>query len=102
MAGGRRVGWTGAGGLGVSVPGADDAEWHRWWDRAAWSPWVSLGGVPAGNTIGDVPYYRQVYELSCEEASLQMALAHQGIGVSQGQELNEMGIDWRRAYSSGG
>ena len=31
-----------------------------------------------------------------------MALAHQGIGVSQGQVLQDEGIDWRRSYYSGG
>ena len=50
------------------------------------------------NIIGDVPYYRQVHELSCEEAALQMALAHEGIYASQDQELNDLVIDWRHSY----
>jgi uncharacterized protein YvpB len=50
------------------------------------------------NVIGDVPYYRQVYSLSCEAAALEMALGHQGIAVDQTRELNDMNIDWRPAY----
>ncbi len=52
--------------------------------------------------IGNVTYYRQVYELSCEEAALQMALSHESIYPSQAQELNDIGIDYRAGYYSGG
>ena len=53
------------------------------------------------HTIGNVTYFRQVYELSCEEASLQMALSHEGIYPTQAQELNDIGIDYRSGYYSG-
>jgi len=53
---------------------------------------------PTSNVIGNVPYYRQVYSLSCEAAALQMALAHEGINVDQTRQLNDMGIDYRSAY----
>jgi len=42
-----------------------------------------------------VPLYRQIYGLDCEAAALQMALAHEGIRVSQGALLDAMQIDWR-------
>ena len=54
------------------------------------------------HTIGNVTYYRQVYVQSCEEAALQMALSHEGISPTQTQELNDMGIDYRSGYYSGG
>ncbi len=54
------------------------------------------------HTIGNVTYYRQVYVQSCEEASLQMALSHEGISPTQAQELNDIGIDYRTGYYSGG
>lgn len=53
---------------------------------------------PTSNTITDVPYYRQVYALSCEAAALQMVLAHENINVDQTRELQDMGIDFRGAY----
>jgi uncharacterized protein YvpB len=53
---------------------------------------------PDSNVIGDVPWIRQQYSLSCEAASLQMALAHEGIAITQDQALNDMGIDGRSAY----
>lgn len=63
---------------------------------------ASGGGVLAAGTrvIGNVPLVRQDYALSCEAAALQMALAHEGIRVSQTQELGEMGID--RAHPGAG
>jgi uncharacterized protein YvpB len=48
--------------------------------------------------ISDVPFYKQVYELSCEEAALQMALAHAHIYKTQAQELADEGNDPRAGY----
>jgi len=42
-----------------------------------------------------VPAYPQDYALSCEEAALQMALAYEGIGATQTQILDTIGIDYR-------
>ena len=39
-----------------------------------------------------VPYFRQAYALSCEEASLRMALAYRGINVSDLAILNQSDI----------
>ncbi len=52
---------------------------------------------PTSRTL-DVPFFHQRYPLSCEEAALRMALAYQGIGVTEEQILSTMGIDYRSAY----
>lgn len=46
----------------------------------------------------DVPIYYQVYTLSCEEASLRMALASEGIDVTDAQVLEIIGTDPTSAY----
>jgi hypothetical protein len=58
--------------------------------------------LPRYNVIGDVTYHRQEYELSCEEAAIQMALSHEHLYPTQTQELNDIGIDWRNAYFDAG
>ncbi|MFN2462597.1 MAG: C39 family peptidase [Candidatus Dormibacteria bacterium] len=50
---------------------------------------------PPGAFILDVPYFAQIYSLSCEEASLQMALAYEGITTNQDAILNTIGVDSR-------
>jgi uncharacterized protein YvpB len=74
---------------------------------AGFAPGVALSPgssvtVPAAAQAGsrtlNVPYYHQAHSLSCEEASLRMALASRGVNVSEDQILNDIGIDWRRAY----
>ena len=50
------------------------------------------------HVIGGVPMIYQNHPLSCEEASTSMALAHQGIRVSQDQILAEVGADLRPMY----
>jgi uncharacterized protein YvpB len=103
----------GPGQLDVAVRGNDNALWHNQFGSPGWRGWQLLGGTlssapaatawtAASNVMGAVPYHHQDYELSCEEASLQMAIAHQGVYVSQGQELADIGIDWRAGYYSGG
>lgn len=71
-------------------------------NAAGTGPAATAPGVrpqpPDANVIGDVPWIRQQYSLSCEAAALQMALAHEGISISQDQALNDMGIDRRAAY----
>ncbi|MEI6237371.1 MAG: Ig-like domain-containing protein [Candidatus Saccharibacteria bacterium] len=47
-----------------------------------------------------VPYYRQAYALSCEEASLRMALAYRGINVSDYDILTQVGYSPRPRDSS--
>jgi uncharacterized protein YvpB len=44
-----------------------------------------------------VPWYQQAYELSCEEASLRMALAHESISTTDAIIINIIGIDTRSA-----
>jgi uncharacterized protein YvpB len=56
---------------------------------------------PDANVIYDVPWIRQQYSLSCEAASIQMALAHEGISITQDQALSDMGADLRAAYRDG-
>jgi uncharacterized protein YvpB len=53
---------------------------------------------PAGAIVDNVPFYKQVYSLSCEEAALQMALAYYGVNVSQDQVLAQIGVDRRAPY----
>jgi uncharacterized protein YvpB len=40
----------------------------------------------------EVPLIKQIYSLSCEAASLEMALKYQGIDVSQDQLLEQIGV----------
>lgn len=56
--------------------------------------------IAAGATTRtlDVPWYRQAYGLSCEEASLRMALAHQGIATTDAAILDIIGTDERPPY----
>jgi uncharacterized protein YvpB len=86
-----------AGQLDVFAQGTDLGVWMRHCE-GPWDGWRGLALAPSSNALRDAPYYRQVYELSCEEAALQMALGYEGFNVSQGQELNDIGIDWRAAY----
>src|SRR5947207_921932 len=51
--------------------------------------------------IGGVPMIFQNRPLSCEEAATSMALAHQGIHVSQDRILAEIGADRRAMYVDG-
>jgi uncharacterized protein YvpB len=57
---------------------------------------------PAGAIIDNVPFYRQIYSLSCEAASLQMALAYYGINASQDTILGFFGVDRTPPYYDGG
>lgn len=88
--------------------GPDDQLWKRRFS-GVWGTWEKLDGqltaapsatawAAATNVIPNVPYIPQVHNLSCEAAALQMALAHQGIDVSQDQVLDAAGIDWRPAF----
>jgi len=47
--------------------------------------------LPA-SAILDIPLVKQIYNLSCEAATLQMALKYYGIGTSQDQLLADFGI----------
>ena len=51
--------------------------------------------------VHGVPLIFQNHPLSCEEAATSMALAHQGIYVSQDQILHEIGADTRPMYVDG-
>lgn len=104
----------GPGQLSALVRGPDNGLWSLQYGSNGWTrSWRSVGGQLASgpsagiftaatsNTIPSVPYDQQQYELSCEEASFQMALAHQNISVSQAQELADEGVDSRAGYFSG-
>jgi len=80
------------------VRGVDHAIWRADWNGAAWTGWTTMGEAPTAIVLPEVPYFRQQYELSCEEAALQMALGHDLIGVTQLQVLNDVGVDLRAAY----
>lgn len=56
---------------------------------------------PRSRTLS-VPWYHQEYELSCEAASLRMALAHEGIATTDTAILDIIGIDRRRAFFENG
>jgi uncharacterized protein YvpB len=48
---------------------------------------------PPGSVILNVPFFAQIYSLSCEEAALQMALAYEGINQNQDAILGAIGVD---------
>lgn len=52
----------------------------------------------SGSRSLKVPWYHQAFELSCEEASLRMALASEGIATTDSAILNIIGNDLRPAY----
>jgi uncharacterized protein YvpB len=90
---------AGAGTFHFGVWALDQQSGARYDSWAAIPYWLK----PSSWVIPNVPYIRQYRSLDCEAASLQMALAHESIGVSQDQELNDMGIDWSKAwYDSNG
>jgi uncharacterized protein YvpB len=49
--------------------------------------------VPAGAIDYGVPFYKQIYSLSCESAALQMALAYYGANTNQDTILGIIGVD---------
>jgi uncharacterized protein YvpB len=51
----------------------------------------------AGSRVLDVPWYHQAFELSCESASLRMALASEGIATTDQAILDIVGADLSRA-----
>jgi uncharacterized protein YvpB len=55
-----------------------------------------------GSRILNVPWYHQAYELSCESASLRMALAYEGIATTDDAILDIVGADLRPATFVGG
>ncbi|PZR70852.1 MAG: hypothetical protein DLM66_02445 [Candidatus Dormiibacter spiritus] len=101
-------GWGGLHAVGAAPALAAGASWPGW--DIAHAAAGSGGGagsrhvepppppLPRRNIIPGITYHHQEYELSCEEAAIQMALTREGINVSQTQVLNDVGIDWRRAY----
>jgi uncharacterized protein YvpB len=48
---------------------------------------------PPGSVVLNVPFYAQIYSLSCEEAALQMVLGFEGIQTNQDAILNTIGVD---------
>lgn len=57
--------------------------------------------VPQAITLS-VPWYHQDFELSCEEAALRMALAHEGISTTDATILGIIGTDTRPAFYENG
>ena len=51
----------------------------------------------AGSRVLNVPWYHQAFELSCESASLRMALGYEGIATSDQAILDIVGADLSRA-----
>ncbi|MHB8508024.1 MAG: C39 family peptidase [Candidatus Dormibacteria bacterium] len=87
-----------------SAPSVPASAYWSGWDIARGS--AGAGSGSGGRTITDrvlgVPYDRQGYNLSCEEAALQMAMAYRGISSTQTDILTNIGIDYRPAYRDGG
>jgi uncharacterized protein YvpB len=54
----------------------------------------------SGDRILDIPWYKQAFPLSCEAASLRMALAYRGISTTDAQILAIIGSDPRAAAVS--
>ncbi|MEA2646863.1 MAG: hypothetical protein QOE92_1946 [Chloroflexota bacterium] len=94
-------GWGGFHAFGGAPTPGGSAYWAGW-DIAKSSAGAGSGSSarpapppPTSRTLG-VPMIRQVYNLSCESAALQMALAYRGINASQTDILNVIGADRRR------
>ena len=62
---------------------------------------VSQNDTPRARTLS-VPWYHQEFELSCEAASLRMALAHEDIATTDAAILDITGIDRRPAFFENG
>ena len=78
-------------------------------DRSATSSATTTPQVPPATApstpsdrVLDVPWFGQAYELSCEEASLRMALAHEGISTTDAAILDVIGVDARPATFDNG
>jgi uncharacterized protein YvpB len=56
--------------------------------------------IPTSRAIS-VPFYRQEQTLTCESAAARMALAFEGIYVSEGSLLDSEGVDARLPYRDG-
>lgn len=98
-------GWGGFHAFGSAPPVGRAAYWYGW-DIARSSSGAGSGSsgrppAPRARTLA-VPWFRQAYNLSCEEAALQMALAWEGINTTQGDLFNTIGIDYRAASRDGG
>lgn len=80
------------------VPGLKVADRSAAWSAstAPQAPPVTSPSTPSARIL-DVPWFRQAYELTCEEASLRMALAHEGISTTDAAILDVIGIDDRPA-----
>jgi uncharacterized protein YvpB len=93
-------GWGGLHAYGSAPQVANTAYWPGW-DIARGSAGPGSGSGTRRLTARTlpVPDYRQAYALSCEAASLQMALAYEGIGTTQGTILNTIGIDYRGHFT---
>ena len=94
-------GWGGFHAFGAA-PAPGGAAYWAGWDIAKSSAGAGSGSsgrpppaAPTSSTLG-VPMIRQVYNLSCEAAALEMALAYRGIGATQTDILNVIGADRRR------
>jgi uncharacterized protein YvpB len=61
--------------------------------NAAYANALAHPPPPPGSVVLNVPFYAQVYSLSCEEAALQMVLAYEGIQTNQDVILNTIGVD---------
>lgn len=87
-----------------SAPDVSASAYWGGWDIARGSSGAGSGSGsrPITSRVLDVPFYRQVYNLSCEEAALQMALAYRGISSSQADILSNIGVDYRGVRRDGG
>ncbi len=65
------------------------------------SPSAPVTPSPQANVIIDVPFYSQLQNLTCEEASLRMALEHAGVVKAEATILNDIGIDLTPSYIDG-
>jgi uncharacterized protein YvpB len=93
-------GWGGLHAFGAAPNVTSGAYWYNWdIARGSAGPGSGTGARRLTARTLPVPFNRQVYPLSCEAASLQMALAYQGIGASQGRILETIGIDYRAPYT---
>lgn len=94
-------GWGGVHRFGTAPSLSPSAYWAGWdiaRSLAGTSADSGVRSVVTGGVIQNVTFQRQQYALSCEAASLQMVLSHEGRLIAQSTLLSDMNIDNRAAY----
>ena len=82
----------------VAAKGDLESEPISFQEQPSPTPSIALPPPAPPSRVLNVPWNKQVYHLSCEEASLRMALAFEGIATTDDAILKIIGTDSRPAY----